>query len=113
MMNCVLKMTDFGAQVICLPLFLKHFGTPKTFQFAAVCNFWPLLMALLSHDTTFTIPWPWGCGGVAELNWAYVIVSLNFFTCLHDAPSKLVSFYTEMKILPLKKTMILGRVGLF
>ena len=70
-------------------------------------------MALLSHDTTFTIPWPWGCGGVAELNWAYVIVSLNFFTCLHDAPSKLVSFYTEMKILPLKKTMILGRVGLF
>ena len=66
------------AQVVCLPIFLKYVGLPRTFLFASLCGFWPLLLTTLSKESFITVPWPWSCGGEAEVNMAYLFV----FACV-------------------------------
>lgn len=67
------------AQVVCLPIFQKYVELPKTILFASLCGFWPLLLTMLSRETTFTIPFLSGaCGGDVEVNMAYIIV----FACV-------------------------------
>ena len=79
------------AHVICLPIFLKYVGLPRTFMFASLCGFWPLLLTTLSQESVFTVPWPWSCGEEAEVNMAYIFVFACLFAALADAPSKLLS----------------------